>query len=103
MSVQSQTQSVPKVATEDTSLTVNNADGGKTTFPVPAGTHVHSHFPALHYNCTLSVFLYQGLVLTEVSQRGIGRTPTHFDRRGSSRIGQGMRSCRLAQVGLIPS
>jgi cytochrome P450 len=42
--------SVPKRAAEDTVLTVNNADGGKTTFPVPAGTEVQLHFPALHYN-----------------------------------------------------
>ena len=50
--MQSQTQSVPKISAEDTRLTVNNADGGKTTFPVPAGTHIHFHLPALHYNCT---------------------------------------------------
>jgi len=42
--------SIPKISAEDTSLTVNNADGGKSTFPVPAGTRVHFHFPALHYN-----------------------------------------------------
>jgi hypothetical protein len=65
MAMQSQAPSVPKIAAEDTSLTVNNADGGKTTFPVPAGTHVHFHFPAVHYNCTLNLFLSQGLVLIE--------------------------------------
>jgi cytochrome P450 len=41
---------VPKYAAEDTSLTVDNADGGKTTFPVPSGTEVQLHVPALHYN-----------------------------------------------------
>ncbi|KAI9438703.1 cytochrome P450 [Lactarius indigo] len=41
---------IPKYAAEDTSLTVNNADGGKTTFPVPSGTDVQFHVPALHYN-----------------------------------------------------
>ncbi|KAH9172708.1 cytochrome P450 [Lactarius sanguifluus] len=41
---------VPKHAAEDTSLTVDNADGGKTTFPVPSGTEVHFHIPALHYH-----------------------------------------------------
>src|ERR1700761_207727 len=56
MTMQSQAPSIPKIAAEDTSLTVNNADGGKTTFPVPAGTHVHFHFPALHYNCTSGIF-----------------------------------------------
>jgi hypothetical protein len=101
--VQSQAPSVPKRAAEDTVLTVNNADGGKTTFPVPAGTEVQLHFPALHYNRMSSLFPSQGLVLTEVSQRRIGRTPTPSDHRGSLRTIQRTRSCRLAQVGLVPS
>ncbi|KAN0127113.1 cytochrome P450 monooxygenase [Lactarius tabidus] len=42
--------SLPKKAAEDTTLTVNNADGGKTTFPVPAGTEIFFHIPAMHYN-----------------------------------------------------
>jgi len=42
--------SVPKRAAEDTILTVNNVDGGKTTFPVPSGTDIQLHLPALHYN-----------------------------------------------------
>jgi len=42
--------SIPKRAAEDTVLTVNNADGGKTTFPVPAGTELQFHVTALHYN-----------------------------------------------------
>jgi hypothetical protein len=79
-------------------LTVNNADGGKTTFPVPAGTEICFHLPALHYNRMLSLLPSQGLVLTAVSQRGIGRTLTHFGRRGFLRTGQGTRSYRLAQV-----
>ncbi|KAI9438742.1 cytochrome P450 [Lactarius indigo] len=39
-----------KKATEDTNLTVGNADGGKTTFPVPSGTEIEFHVPGLHYN-----------------------------------------------------
>ncbi|KAI0252522.1 cytochrome P450 [Lactifluus subvellereus] len=42
--------SIPKEAAEDTTLTVGTADGGKTTFPVPAGTEVALHVPGLHYN-----------------------------------------------------
>ncbi|KAH9018729.1 cytochrome P450 [Lactarius pseudohatsudake] len=42
--------SIPKHAAEDTSLTVGNADGGETTFPVPSGTRVRFHVPGLHYN-----------------------------------------------------
>ncbi|KAH9003517.1 cytochrome P450 [Lactarius hatsudake] len=41
---------IPKYAAEDTSLTVDNADGGKTTFPVPSGTDLQFHVFALHYN-----------------------------------------------------
>jgi hypothetical protein len=48
---------VPKVAAEDTTLTVSNADGGKTTFPVVAGTEINLHVPGLHYNRTLSYFI----------------------------------------------
>ena len=56
--VQSQAPSIPKRAAEDTMLTVNNADGGKTTFPVPAGTELQLHLPALHYNRMLAFFLF---------------------------------------------
>ncbi|KAF8474407.1 cytochrome P450 [Russula ochroleuca] len=41
---------VPKVATQDTILTVNNIDGGKTTFPVPSGMGIDIHVAAVHYN-----------------------------------------------------
>ncbi|KAH8979832.1 cytochrome P450, partial [Lactarius akahatsu] len=42
--------SIPKHAAEDTSLTVGNADGGETTFPIPSGTLVKFHVLGLHYN-----------------------------------------------------
>jgi hypothetical protein len=54
----SQVSSLPKRAAEDTTLTVNNADGGKTTFPVPAGTDIVFHAPGLHYNRILNLFLF---------------------------------------------
>ncbi|KAN0118934.1 Cytochrome P450 [Russula decolorans] len=41
---------IPKVAAQDTTLTVSNADGGMTTFPVPSGTEIDLHVPGLHYN-----------------------------------------------------
>ncbi|KAN0113945.1 cytochrome P450, partial [Russula decolorans] len=41
---------IPKIATKDTTLTVNNVDGGKTTFPVPSGTGIDLHVAGLHYN-----------------------------------------------------
>ena len=43
---------IPKIAAQDTTLTVNNVDGGKTTFPVPSGTAVDLHVAGLHYNRT---------------------------------------------------
>ena len=55
--VEFQAPSIPKRAAEDTMLTVNNADGGKTTFPVPAGTELQLHLPALHYNRMMTFFL----------------------------------------------
>lgn len=54
---------VPKMATEDTTLTVSNADGGKTTFPVLSGTEIRLHVPGLHYNRALSDILSRGQVL----------------------------------------
>jgi hypothetical protein len=48
---------IPKVAAQDTTLTVSNADGGMTTFPVPSGTDISLHVPGLHYNRTLSGFV----------------------------------------------
>ncbi|KAI0279042.1 cytochrome P450 [Russula aff. rugulosa BPL654] len=41
---------IPKIATEDTTLTVGNVDGGMTTFPVPSGTQIDIHVPGLHFN-----------------------------------------------------
>jgi hypothetical protein len=45
---------VPKVASEDATLTVSKADGGKMTFPVLSGTEIRIHIPGLHYNRRLS-------------------------------------------------
>jgi cytochrome P450 len=41
---------IPKIAEEDTTLTVGNVDGGMTTFPVPSGTQIDIHVAGLHYN-----------------------------------------------------
>jgi len=56
---------IPKMAAEDTALTVNNAHGGRTTFPVSLGTEIYVHVPGLHYNRTTSgpLALSRGLVL----------------------------------------
>jgi hypothetical protein len=61
-----QVANIPKVATEDTTLTVNNVDGGKTTFPVPSGTEIYLQVPGVHYNRTLSNFVLRGHVLMVV-------------------------------------
>ena len=51
------------MATEDTTLTVSNADGRKTTFPVLSGTEIRLHVPGLHYNRALSDILSREQVL----------------------------------------
>jgi hypothetical protein len=45
-----QAATVPKFAAQDTTLTVSDANGGTTTFPVPSGTQVELDVPGLHYN-----------------------------------------------------
>jgi hypothetical protein len=55
---------VPKIAAEDTTLTVSNADGGKTTFPVLSGTEIKLHVPGIHYNRTPSDAVFRGKVFT---------------------------------------
>ena len=56
---------IPKVAAQDTTLTVNNSNGGTTTFPVPSGTNIDLHVPGLHYNRTLDGFVSYGHSLIE--------------------------------------
>ena len=58
---------IAKVAAQDTSLTVNNVDGGKTTFPIPSGMGVDIHVAGLHYNRTLSGFCIMGTSPHEIS------------------------------------
>ncbi|KAI0279039.1 cytochrome P450 [Russula aff. rugulosa BPL654] len=41
---------IPKIAAEDTTLTVGNVDGRMMTFPVPSGTEIDIHVPGLHFN-----------------------------------------------------
>lgn len=52
-----QAVNIPKIAAQDTTLTVSKVGGGKTTFPVPSGTEVELHLPGLHHNRTLSGFV----------------------------------------------
>ena len=58
-----QVPGIPKVAAQDTTLTVSNADGGKTTFPVPEGTNVEIHVSGLHTNRTPMALCHGGQVL----------------------------------------
>jgi hypothetical protein len=48
---------IPKVAAQDTTLTVSNVDGGKTTIPVPSGTEINIHVPGIHYNRAMSGYV----------------------------------------------
>ncbi|KAI0346715.1 cytochrome P450 [Trametopsis cervina] len=42
--------SIPKSVAEDTTLTITNAAGEKTTLVMPAGSTISMHIPGLHYN-----------------------------------------------------
>ena len=58
-----QATGIPKVATQDTTLTVSGVNGGKTTIPVPSGTQVELHVAGLHYNRTLVALCHEVQVL----------------------------------------
>ena len=62
-----QVAGIPKIAAQDTTLTVNNVYGGKTTFPVPSGTQVELHIAGLHYNRTLVALCYESTGFDKVS------------------------------------
>jgi hypothetical protein len=69
---------IPKVAAQDTTLTVKNADGGMTTFPVPSGTEIDLHVPGLHYNRTLDDSILCGHVFMEFHSAVLeGTTQVH--------------------------
>ncbi len=65
---------IPKVAEQDTTLTVGNVDGGTMTFAVPSGTQIDIHVPGLHYNRTLSDFVSWGQVLMNFRSAVLGTT-----------------------------
>jgi hypothetical protein len=83
-----QATNIPKVAAQDTTLTVNNVDGGKTTFPVPSGTEIDLHVAGLHYNRSLSGFVSWERVLIK------GRSAV---LEGSSQVHARTVPWRLAQ------
>jgi hypothetical protein len=70
-----QVTGIPKVAAEDTTLTVSNVDGGKTTFPVPSGTQIELHVPGLHYNRMLVVLCHGGQVSMKFHSTILERAP----------------------------
>ena len=44
--------SIPKSVAEDTSITITNVAGARTTVPMPRGSSISMHIPGLHYNRT---------------------------------------------------
>ncbi|SRR6266436_848254 len=75
-----QVTGIPKVAAQDTTLTVSNVHGGKTTFPVPSGTQVELHVTGLHFNRT-PVALYHGGQVLMKSHSAILEGPTQVHAR----------------------
>lgn len=96
--------SIPKSVAEDTTLTVGNSSGEKTTIILPHGSSISIHTPGLHYNRTsFCAHPFRDLVLVShparFAQRDTGKTPTPSTPSGSStQVGRGTRSCRSAQA-----
>ena len=46
--------SIPKSVAEDTTITITNVQGERTTLIMPKGSSISMHIPGLHYNRTYS-------------------------------------------------
>ena len=84
-----QVTGIPKVAAQDTTLTVGNVNGGKTTFPVPSGTQVDLHVPGLHYNRTLVALCHRGPVLMRFHSTILEGTTQVYARAVPWRLAEG--------------
>lgn len=91
---------IPKVATEDTALTTQDAAGNKVIVPVPQGATVVLDVAALHYNRTSSDYVFIDVChnSTPDLQPGTGRIPMRLSLNASMATGLGTRSFRLAMV-----
>lgn len=49
--------SIPKSVAEDTTITITNAHGERTTLIMPKGSSISMHIPGLHYNRTFRSFV----------------------------------------------
>ena len=92
---------IPKVAAEDTTLTVSNAVGGSTTFPVPSGTEIELDVAGLHYNRTLIVRCLSGGQFLIVSQRSTGRILINSCQSGSLVTGRRMHLFHSVKVCIL--
>ena len=72
-----QGMNIPKIATQDTTLTVNNVDGEKTKFPVPSGTGIDIHVAGLHYNRINDLMLSGHVLMKSRSSLLEGATQVH--------------------------
>jgi hypothetical protein len=80
---------IPKIAAEDTTLTVGNVDGGMTTFPVPSGMQIDIHVAGLHYNRMLGVFVSWGQALRKRCSAVLGATSQIHARTIPWRLAKG--------------
>ena len=80
---------IPKIAAEDTTLTVGNVDGGMMTFPVPSGTEIDIHVAGLHFNRTLSGFVSWGQHLRKRYSAVLGATSQIYARAIPWRLAEG--------------
>ena len=102
-----QVTGTPKVAAQDTTLTVSNINGGKTTFPVPSGTQIELHAPGLHYNRTLVTLCYGGQILMKFYSTILERTAQVHARTVPWRLAEGcihsIQSRYIFPVKALPS
>ena len=80
---------IPKIAAEDTTLTVGTVDGGLTTFPVPSGTPIDIHIAGLHNNRTLSGSASRVQVLRNPCSTVLGATSQIHARAIPWRLAEG--------------
>jgi hypothetical protein len=102
-----QVTGIPKVAAQDTTLTVSNVNGGKTTFPVPSGTQVELHVPGLHYNRTLVALCHGGQALMKFHSTILERATQVHARAVPWRLAEGrihsIQSRYILHIEQLPS
>ena len=92
--------SIPKSVAEDTTITISNSSGERTTIILPQGSSISMHTPALHYNRRLPVHvcICGSLELMIIGTRSpLLERSTHFQPEAVPRPGLASRSLHAVQ------